>query len=127
MPGSTHLGLEENAADERTPMTEHPVKSDFPVGQVRRFLEPGPIVLVSSRWEGETNIMTLGWHTIMEFTPSLVECRELGGAQVVSVPGGLITDTPQPTRAGSGRTERPCSRRKAANTGKTDSTSAPTK
>ena len=42
-------------------------KQDFPVAQVRRFLEPGPIVLISSAWRGETNIMTLGWHTVMEF------------------------------------------------------------
>ena len=31
-------------------MTKHSEKSDFPVSQVRRYLEPGPIVLVSSRW-----------------------------------------------------------------------------
>ena len=53
-------------------MTKHPEKSDFPVSQVRRYLEPGPIVLVSSRWAGQSNVMTLGWHTILEFTPSLV-------------------------------------------------------
>ena len=35
---------------------------------------PGPIVLVSSAWKGETNIMTMGWHMIMEFEPSLVGC-----------------------------------------------------
>jgi flavin reductase (DIM6/NTAB) family NADH-FMN oxidoreductase RutF len=49
-------------------------KRDFPVSQVRRFLEPGPIVLVSSAWQGETNVMTMGWHTVMEFQPSLVGC-----------------------------------------------------
>jgi flavin reductase (DIM6/NTAB) family NADH-FMN oxidoreductase RutF len=49
-------------------------KIDFPVAQVRRYLEPGPIVLVSSAWRGERNIMTMGWHTMMEFTPSLVGC-----------------------------------------------------
>ena len=49
-------------------------KKDFPVSDVRRFLEPGPIVLVSSRWKGETNIMTMGWHTVMGFEPSLVGC-----------------------------------------------------
>ena len=49
-------------------------KKDFPVSNVRRFLEPGPIVLVSSAWKGETNIMTMGWHMIMEFEPSLVGC-----------------------------------------------------
>lgn len=26
-------------------------KADLPVSEIRRFLEPGPIVLVSSRWE----------------------------------------------------------------------------
>ena len=49
-------------------------KRDFPVSDVRRFLEPGPIVLVSSAWQGKTNIMTMGWHMIMEFVPSLVGC-----------------------------------------------------
>jgi flavin reductase (DIM6/NTAB) family NADH-FMN oxidoreductase RutF len=49
-------------------------KKDFPVSQIRRFLEPGPIVLVSSAWKGAANIMTMGWHTVMEFTPSLVGC-----------------------------------------------------
>ncbi len=49
-------------------------KKDFPVSNVRRFLEPGPIVLVSSAWKGETNIMTMGWHMIMEFQPSLIGC-----------------------------------------------------
>jgi flavin reductase (DIM6/NTAB) family NADH-FMN oxidoreductase RutF len=47
-------------------------KRDFPVQEVRRYLEPGPIVLVSSRWRGRSNIMTLGWHTVLEFTPSLI-------------------------------------------------------
>ena len=49
-------------------------KRDFPVGEIRRFLEPGPVVLVSSAYKGERNIMTMGWHTVMEFTPSLVGC-----------------------------------------------------
>ena len=49
-------------------------KTDFPVANVRRFLEPGPIVLVSSSHKSETNIMTMGWHMIMEFQPSLIGC-----------------------------------------------------
>jgi flavin reductase (DIM6/NTAB) family NADH-FMN oxidoreductase RutF len=49
-------------------------KTDFPVDNVRRFLEPGPIVLVSCAHGNETNIMTMGWHMIMEFQPSLVGC-----------------------------------------------------
>jgi flavin reductase (DIM6/NTAB) family NADH-FMN oxidoreductase RutF len=49
-------------------------KTDFPVAKVRRFLEPGPIILVSSAHKGATNIMTMGWHMIMEFEPSLIGC-----------------------------------------------------
>jgi flavin reductase (DIM6/NTAB) family NADH-FMN oxidoreductase RutF len=49
-------------------------KTDFPVDNIRRFLEPGPIVLVSSAHKTETNIMTMGWHMIMESEPSLIGC-----------------------------------------------------
>ena len=49
-------------------------KRDFPVAKVRWFLEPGPIVLVSSAWRGERNIMTLGWHMVMGLAPSLIGC-----------------------------------------------------
>lgn len=49
-------------------------KEDFPVYNVRRFLEPGPIVLVSSAHKEQTNIMTMGWHMVMEFSPALVGC-----------------------------------------------------
>ena len=49
-------------------------KKDFPAAKVRWFLEPGPIVLVSSAWKGERNIMTMGWHMVMGFEPSLVGC-----------------------------------------------------
>ena len=50
------------------------IKKDFPTYNVRRFLEPGPIVLVSSAHRGQTNIMTMGWHMMMEFSPALVGC-----------------------------------------------------
>jgi flavin reductase (DIM6/NTAB) family NADH-FMN oxidoreductase RutF len=49
-------------------------KRDFPVSDIRRFLEPGPVVLVSSAYKGKRNVRTMGWHTVMEFTPSLVGC-----------------------------------------------------
>jgi flavin reductase (DIM6/NTAB) family NADH-FMN oxidoreductase RutF len=49
-------------------------KKDLPVSEIRRYLEPGPVVLVSSRWKNSANVMTMGWHTVMEFTPSLVGC-----------------------------------------------------
>jgi flavin reductase (DIM6/NTAB) family NADH-FMN oxidoreductase RutF len=85
-------------------MTKHFDKVDFPVAGIRRVLEPGPIVLVSSAHRGETNIMTMGWHTVMEFTPSLVGCVIAGsnhsfglirdsGACVINVPTTALTDT----------------------------------
>ena len=30
--------------------------------------------MVSSRWKGKTNIMTMGWHMVMEFSPTLIGC-----------------------------------------------------
>ncbi len=51
-----------------------PTKADFPVSKIRRYLEPGPIVLVTSLWQQQADIMTMGWYTVMEFTPSLVGC-----------------------------------------------------
>jgi len=49
-------------------------KKDFATDDARRFLEPGPIVLVSSAYKDQTNIMTMGWYMVMEFTPSLIGC-----------------------------------------------------
>jgi flavin reductase (DIM6/NTAB) family NADH-FMN oxidoreductase RutF len=49
-------------------------KHSLPPHQVRRYLEPGPVVLLSSSWQGQRDIMTMGWHTVMEFSPSLVGC-----------------------------------------------------
>ena len=49
-------------------------KLNLPVDKIRKYLEPGPIVLVSSKWKGKNNIMTMGWHTVMEFSPSLIGC-----------------------------------------------------
>ena len=78
-------------------MARQPRKSDFPVGQIRRYLEPGPIVLVSSRWKDMTNIMTMGWHTVMEFTPSLVGCVIAGGNhsfRMIRNSGECVIDLP---------------------------------
>jgi flavin reductase (DIM6/NTAB) family NADH-FMN oxidoreductase RutF len=49
-------------------------KRDFPLAGIRRYLEPGPVVLVSSAWRGKTDIMTMGWHMMLEFSPALVAC-----------------------------------------------------
>lgn len=49
-------------------------KYNLPVAEIRRYLEPGPVTLVTSCWKGRRDIMTMAWHTVMEFTPSLVGC-----------------------------------------------------
>jgi flavin reductase (DIM6/NTAB) family NADH-FMN oxidoreductase RutF len=85
-------------------MARLPKKVDFPVSRVRRYLEPGPVVLVSSRSRGKANIMTLGWHCILEFTPSLVGLMISSGNHshrmirdsgecVVNLPTTRLTDT----------------------------------
>ena len=83
---------------------KRPRKNDFPVSQVRRYLEPGPIVLVSSKLADKANIMTLGWHTILEFAPSLVGLMISSGNHsfqmireshqcVINLPTTALTDT----------------------------------
>jgi flavin reductase (DIM6/NTAB) family NADH-FMN oxidoreductase RutF len=49
-------------------------KSAFSLAKVYGLLEPGPVVLVSTAYRGKTNIMTMSWHTMMEFEPPLVGC-----------------------------------------------------
>jgi flavin reductase (DIM6/NTAB) family NADH-FMN oxidoreductase RutF len=41
---------------------------------IRKFLEPGPVVLISSAHRGERNIMTCGWHMMLGFEPTTVGC-----------------------------------------------------
>lgn len=49
-------------------------KKSLPLSQVYRLLEPGPVVLVTTADKGRPNIMTMSWHTMMEFEPPLVGC-----------------------------------------------------
>lgn len=85
-------------------MSDSKTKQDYPVQNVRHFLEPGPVVLLSSRSGKETDIMTLGWHTVLEFTPSLVGCMISAGNHshalirtsrecVINLPTSALLDT----------------------------------
>jgi flavin reductase (DIM6/NTAB) family NADH-FMN oxidoreductase RutF len=49
-------------------------KRSFPLSRVYGLLEPGPVVLLSTLHKGRANVMTLSWHTMMEFEPPLVGC-----------------------------------------------------
>ena len=55
-------------------MTRAYRKKAYPLSRIRRYLEPGPIVLVSSSWRGASNIMTMGWHMMLGFSPALFGC-----------------------------------------------------
>jgi flavin reductase (DIM6/NTAB) family NADH-FMN oxidoreductase RutF len=52
----------------------HVAKKSFPLSKVYGLLEPGPVVMVTTARDGRTNIMTLSWHTMMDFEPPLVGC-----------------------------------------------------
>ena len=60
-------------------------KRAFPLSQVYRLLESGPVVMVTTARAGRANhvkgraphvanIMSMSWHTMMEFVPPLVGC-----------------------------------------------------
>jgi flavin reductase (DIM6/NTAB) family NADH-FMN oxidoreductase RutF len=50
------------------------MKSNLPLSQVYRLLEPGPVVMVTTSQRGRANIMTMSWLTMMDFEPPLVGC-----------------------------------------------------
>ena len=60
-------------------------KKTFPLSEVYRLLEPGPVVLVTTARAGRANhvkgrvphvanVMPMSWHLMMEFVPPLVGC-----------------------------------------------------
>jgi flavin reductase (DIM6/NTAB) family NADH-FMN oxidoreductase RutF len=49
-------------------------KRSFPLSKVYSMLEPGPVVLVTTAGKKRPNIMTMSWHTMLEFEPPLVGC-----------------------------------------------------
>lgn len=46
----------------------------IPLSKVFHLIEPGPVVLVTTADRGHANIMTMTWHTMMEFEPPLIGC-----------------------------------------------------
>lgn len=49
-------------------------RKSFPLPRVYTLLEPGPVVLLTTAHKGRANVMTLSWHTMLEFEPPLVGC-----------------------------------------------------
>jgi len=50
------------------------VVEQLPLSRVYQLLEPGPVVLLTTRGKGRANVMTLSWHMMVEFEPPLVAC-----------------------------------------------------
>ena len=49
-------------------------KRPFQLARVYQLLEPGPVVLVTTSRGGKQNVMTMSWHTMMDFEPPIVGC-----------------------------------------------------
>ena len=48
------------------------IKKSFPLPKVYTLLESGPVILVTTARHGRPNVMTLAWHTMIDFNPPLV-------------------------------------------------------
>ena len=46
----------------------------FPLDKVYQLIEPGPVVLLTTAFDGELNVMTMSWHMMMEFVPPRIGC-----------------------------------------------------
>jgi len=49
-------------------------KRSFPLSKVYSLLEPGPVVMVTTADKERANIMTMSWHTMIDFEPPIVGC-----------------------------------------------------
>lgn len=47
------------------PFTELPIQKAF------MLIEPGPVLLVTTHDRGKNNIMTISWHMVTDFTPTI--------------------------------------------------------
>jgi flavin reductase (DIM6/NTAB) family NADH-FMN oxidoreductase RutF len=49
-------------------------RRSFPLSEVYRLLEPGPVVLLTTAHKGRANVMPQSWHMMLEFEPPMVAC-----------------------------------------------------
>lgn len=49
-------------------------KKSYPLPKVYGLLEPGPVVMVTTAGKDKMNIMTMSWHTMIDFEPPLIGC-----------------------------------------------------
>jgi flavin reductase (DIM6/NTAB) family NADH-FMN oxidoreductase RutF len=46
----------------------------LPLSRVYGLLEPGPVTLVTTALGDKINVMTMSWHTMLDFEPPLIGC-----------------------------------------------------
>jgi len=44
------------------------------LSKVYQFIEPGPVLLMTTAHKGRANVMTMSWHTMLDFEPPLIAC-----------------------------------------------------
>ncbi len=49
-------------------------KKSYPLAKVYGLLETGPVLLLTTQDGGQANVMTLSWHTLLEFEPPQLGC-----------------------------------------------------
>lgn len=49
-------------------------KKPLPLSKVYGLLETGPVILLSTVRDGIPNVMTMSWHTMLDFDPPLIGC-----------------------------------------------------
>lgn len=49
-------------------------KKSFQLSKVYRLLESGPVLMVTTADNERTNIMTMSWHTMIDFEPPIMGC-----------------------------------------------------
>lgn len=47
-------------------------KKSFPLSKAYQLLEPGPVIMVTTALAGKANIMSMSWHTMIDFEPPIV-------------------------------------------------------
>ncbi|MDD2795016.1 flavin reductase family protein [Acidocella sp.] len=47
---------------------------NLPLPKVYQWIEPGPVVLLTTARKGIANVMTMSWHMMIAFEPPLISC-----------------------------------------------------
>ncbi len=49
-------------------------KKPLSLSKAYSLIEPGPVVMVTTNYNGKSNIMTMAWHMMVDFEPPLIAC-----------------------------------------------------